>query len=138
MKVLSIKQPWAWLICIGCKTIENRTWVRKYRGPILIHASKISASWGDCDEWMMSTIKDFLKKRGMKLPKVSELPTSAIIGRATLYDIDDNLFETVYDPFAFDGQFHWHLKDAELFERPIENVKGKVFLWDYSLKEKSE
>lgn len=26
MKVLSIKQPWAWLICAGYKDIENRDW----------------------------------------------------------------------------------------------------------------
>lgn len=26
MKALSIKQPWAWLICKGIKDVENRTW----------------------------------------------------------------------------------------------------------------
>ena len=26
MKALSIKQPWAWLICAGYKDIENRDW----------------------------------------------------------------------------------------------------------------
>ena len=26
MKALSIKQPWAWLICAGYKDVENRTW----------------------------------------------------------------------------------------------------------------
>ncbi len=26
MKALSIKQPWAWLICKGYKDIENRNW----------------------------------------------------------------------------------------------------------------
>jgi len=26
MKALSIKQPWAWLICTGYKDIENRDW----------------------------------------------------------------------------------------------------------------
>jgi len=26
MKALSIKQPWAWLICAGHKDIENRNW----------------------------------------------------------------------------------------------------------------
>lgn len=36
MKVLSIRQPYAWLIAIGCKTIENRTWNRKFRGRFLI------------------------------------------------------------------------------------------------------
>jgi hypothetical protein len=26
MKALSVKQPWAWLICAGYKDIENRNW----------------------------------------------------------------------------------------------------------------
>jgi hypothetical protein len=40
VKVLSIRQPWAWLIVHGHKDIENRTWDTTYRGPLLIHASK--------------------------------------------------------------------------------------------------
>lgn len=26
MKLLTIKQPWASLICLGIKDVENRTW----------------------------------------------------------------------------------------------------------------
>lgn len=40
MKALSIRQPWAWLIVNGFKDIENRSWDTKYRGLVLIHASK--------------------------------------------------------------------------------------------------
>lgn len=40
MKALSVKQPWAELIASGRKTIETRTWRTKYRGPLLICASK--------------------------------------------------------------------------------------------------
>ena len=40
MKVLSIKQPWAYLIANGIKDIENRNWKTKFRGDFLIHASK--------------------------------------------------------------------------------------------------
>ena len=40
MKTLSIKQPWASLICEGIKDIENRTWHTKFRGRILIHSSQ--------------------------------------------------------------------------------------------------
>jgi len=40
MKALSIRQPWAWLIIHGGKDIENRTWLTKYRGRILVHASQ--------------------------------------------------------------------------------------------------
>ncbi len=40
MKALSLKQPWANLIAAGEKTIETRTWVTSYRGPLLIVSSK--------------------------------------------------------------------------------------------------
>jgi hypothetical protein len=40
MKCLSIRQPWAGLIALGIKDVENRTWWRRYTGPVLIHAAK--------------------------------------------------------------------------------------------------
>ena len=42
MKLLTIKQPWASLICLGIKDVENRTW-RQYSligERLLIMASK--------------------------------------------------------------------------------------------------
>ena len=39
MKALSIKQPWAWAIADGFKTIETRTWPTNHRGELLIVAS---------------------------------------------------------------------------------------------------
>ena len=39
MEALSIRQPWAWLICKGIKDIENRSWKTGYRGKLIIHAS---------------------------------------------------------------------------------------------------
>lgn len=40
MKALSIKQPWANMICSGEKTIETRLWHTPYRGELLIVSSK--------------------------------------------------------------------------------------------------
>lgn len=39
MKILSIRQPWAWWIIAGEKDIENRNWQTDYRGKLLIHVS---------------------------------------------------------------------------------------------------
>jgi hypothetical protein len=39
-KALAVMQPWAWLLVNGYKDVENRTWRRNSRGPVLIHASK--------------------------------------------------------------------------------------------------
>ena len=46
MKALTICQPYAHLIAIGEKRVENRTWPTSYRGPLLIHAGK-SWNWMD-------------------------------------------------------------------------------------------
>ena len=40
MKALSVKQPWAWLIASGRKSIETRLWNTHYRGDLLIVSSK--------------------------------------------------------------------------------------------------
>jgi hypothetical protein len=37
---LTIKQPWASLIVLGIKDIENRSWPTRRRGRFLVHASK--------------------------------------------------------------------------------------------------
>src|SRR5262249_17337905 len=39
---LSVRQPWAALLVGGIKTVEVRTWFTRRRGPVLIHASKLS------------------------------------------------------------------------------------------------
>ena len=53
MKALSIRQPWAWLILHGGKDIENRDWATRFRGRVLIHASKgvTQDEWSDAWEF---------------------------------------------------------------------------------------
>ena len=49
MRILTVRQPWAWAIIHGGKNVENR--VRNiagdYRGPVLIHAAKAN----DVEAW---------------------------------------------------------------------------------------
>ena len=40
MRALSIRQPWAFAVVVGAKTVENRTWSSTYVGPLAIHASR--------------------------------------------------------------------------------------------------
>ena len=47
VKTLSVRQPYAALICAGVKTVENRTWKTDYRGRLLIHASGDSWAYPD-------------------------------------------------------------------------------------------
>jgi len=52
MKCITIKQPWASLICEGIKNVENRTWKTKVRGRVLIHASSQSWIWNKVLNYM--------------------------------------------------------------------------------------
>jgi len=53
-KALSIRQPWAYLIAIGIKDIENRNWWTKFRGWFAIHASKTFEH--DAVDWINTTL----------------------------------------------------------------------------------
>lgn len=93
MKTLSIKQPWASLICtprndnpnLGIKDIENRTWKTNYRGKILIHASGSPAKGKFLA--MNEKQREFAAQNENFNPLYFEdLPTSAIIGEVELID----------------------------------------------------
>ena len=47
---LSIRQPWCHHILFDGKDVENRTWTTRFRGPVLIHASKKPEDRDYCQE----------------------------------------------------------------------------------------
>lgn len=49
LPVLSIRQPYAWLVVNGLKDVENRSWRTQFRGPLLIHAGLSRSMLGAAD-----------------------------------------------------------------------------------------
>ena len=135
MKVLSVQQPWASLICAGIKDVENRTWkAAQVPGRILIHASskKITGNFfNNIPEEMESYIANNIFFGN--LAPLNELPTSAIIGYVTVKEFDDGEMDSVWADEP--GVIKWKLEDAWMFDEPILNVKGKLNLFDYDLDE---
>jgi hypothetical protein len=83
MRILSVRQPWAWAIIHAGKTIENRSWCTDYRGPVLIHAGK---GWdGDAYEMHVECLGD----AGISIPELPKgnLARGAIVGVANLVDV---------------------------------------------------
>ena len=133
-KVISIQQPFAYLICAEVKDIENRSWKcpEKYIGKrILIHASAKSWTWGAVVEYLSDTAYYLLSMFGYNAEWLSKLNRSAIIGSVIIADCVQN-HPSVW---AEKGAWNWALKDPMLFEKPILNVKGKLGFWDYELAE---
>jgi hypothetical protein len=91
MKAISIRQPWAWLIVNGFKDIENRTWPTKFRGPVLIHASKgmTTSEYEDVEDALDPTCilhdRD-LSPLGIVLPPMNQLERGGIVGIANITD----------------------------------------------------
>ena len=100
MKAISIKQPWAWLIVHGIKDVENREWPTKYRGPLLIHASK---------GWSQSGFDFICDRMDEWVPHREYHAFGAIVGKVDLIGCVGS-----YDSRWFFGP--WGL----VFARPIE------------------
>jgi hypothetical protein len=116
MKVIVIRQPWAWLIVNGFKDIENRTWATRYRGPLLIQASARTPTQGEMDEFRV-----FARRRGVQLPEVFEL--GGIVGIACLEDCVEKSRSK-----WFEGPVGWVLSKPK--KLPFVPLKGQLGLFD--------
>ena len=135
MKALSIKQPYASLIALGIKDIENRTWKTNFRGRIYIHAS---AKYHDDFNNLVSDsqIKSMQDNRFL----FSGLIYSAIIGEVDIVDCVINhssiWAEETFIPIEGEGYpqkpiYNWVLANHVMYDKPILNVKGKLSFWNF-------
>jgi hypothetical protein len=122
-KVLTIRQPWAGLILLSLKDIENRTWSTSYRGKLIIHAS---ADMRD-HEWMSARVR--CQSMGLKFPDGDMLlgNTGALLGVVTLTDILPPAPDAV--GWRVPVNYGWVLAEPVIFPTPIP-IKGKLGLWN--------
>jgi hypothetical protein len=116
MKVIVIRQPWAWLIVNGFKDIENRSWRTHYRGALLIQASA-----GLPAKRKFQEIRLFALERGVELPK--EFERGGIVGMVHLEHC-----VTSSPSKWFEGPIGWVLSNAKRL--PFIPLKGRLGLFD--------
>jgi hypothetical protein len=124
MKALTINQPYAELIVLGEKRVENRGWSTPYRGPVLIHAGKSA-----------------IRVTPASKARFPDMQFGVIIGRANLVecikapkaDQDREIplgFEWVLDHQYADSSRSWLiLSDVARIRRPIQ-VRGQLWMFD--------
>jgi hypothetical protein len=111
MKILTVKQPWAFALAAGWKDIENRSWGTLYRGPVAIHAGR------DVDE----DFHQVWPEQQILPPYVLGLPRGAIVAVADLVDVTTDSGS----PWAQDGLFHWQFANPrELPPIPFTGALG--------------
>ena len=121
---LSIRQPWASLILLAGKDIENRTWEARVRGPILIHAAK-SMTIREYAEamtfaravasWEIADLDDSLHPEN--------LPRGGIIGSVNLAAC----LHRSPSPW-FQGPYGFALRDPKLL--PFVPIRGQLGFFD--------
>lgn len=132
MKALSIRQPWAWLICAGYKDIENRNWaigcnvppgyaVVNFKTPlpsrIYVHASGTRARANLELNMAFSIIErvyGFSKGETIEANYKSNKALGAIIGEV---DIAGCVEESTSPWFV--GPYGFTLTNPVLYEHPI-------------------
>jgi hypothetical protein len=116
VKVIVIRQPWAWLIVNGYKDIENRSWATKYRGSLLIQASARKPSKPEWDDF-----NTYARKRGVAIPE--EFDLGGIVGMAHL----DDCVEKSRSKW-FIGPVGWVLSKPKRL--PFVPLRGQLNLFD--------
>lgn len=118
MKVLSVRQPWAWFMFadppllppgVPRKNIENRTWPTHIRGNILIHAAQKIDS--NAVQWVNETFK-------VKLPDF-EAKLGGIVGCVRIVDC-----VTRHSSKWFQGPYGFVLADP--YPLPFEACRGQL------------
>ena len=130
MKLLTIKQPWASLICLGIKDVENRTWRQNslIGERLLIMASK--------KEENMDSTNNRWREEYQRLvadgivPPLNELPKGVIIGYVDVVSIDE-----VHDSIwaADSSHLKYVLTNPHLFQTPLPGVHGQPRSINYEI-----
>lgn len=120
MKALSIRQPWAWLICAGYKDVENRSWPTEFTGRIYVHASKTQDDY----DGMKGEIQAIVyRQTGKPLSGgfFYNMTKGAVIGEV---DITGHIIGIVGSPSPWydntDGMYGFTLSNPKLYRYPVE------------------
>lgn len=134
MKVLTIKQPWASLICLGIKDVENRTWRQDclVGEKILIMSSKKEENMSKTTlTWR--TEYQRLVSNG-EIPPLEELPRGVILGYVDIVAIQEKS-DSIWAADA--SHVKYVLNNPHMFTTPLPGVHGqpRPINYDISLDE---
>lgn len=123
IRVLSIQQPWAWLVVHGLKDIENRDWTTGYRGNLLIHAGQKFDPYAL--DWIASVLDSESLKRLLRNPV--EYERGGIVGVVKFTRVVTARDEESASPW-FQGPYGWYFERAKPL--PFFSLKGQLGLWE--------
>lgn len=124
-RVLTVRQPWAWCLIHGGKTVENRSWPTSHRGWLWVHAAAAQCP----ADWLAEIREDYADLAAEVVGRVETY--SAIVGAVRVTDcvaIEELEARGQADGWA-EGPWCWVIGDERIaLHEPIA-CKGKLGLW---------
>lgn len=142
MRVLTVRQPWAWAIMHGGKDVENRSRniAGSYRGPVAIHAAQADAANAPDALWLAAAVDHqttVLREPGKSHARWQ--PRGVIIGVVDLVEVHEWIDDSQCSGFeGADGEAtcstwgmanHHHLVLANPRSFAPIPAKGRLGLW---------
>jgi hypothetical protein len=129
MRILTIRQPYAWAVAVAAKPIENRSWDTAWRGLMAIHAGQRFERHALAAEPMARAIQGWAGAGTVRgVPPWEQ--GGQVIAVASLVDVCRAALtggECHCGPWALPDLLHWRLEDVVQI-RPVP-AKGKLGLW---------
>ncbi|HQW34716.1 MAG TPA: ASCH domain-containing protein [Thermoflexales bacterium] len=127
MQTISIRQPYAWLICAGHKSIENRSWGIATPKTLAVHASQRKMTRED---WTL--LRELCKQiLHIPVPAAEDLRLGAVIGWMDVERVETD--ETKLTPEQYNWSDEdskwWIISRAGFIDFPIP-LKGRLGLFD--------
>ena len=134
MRALSIRQPWAFAVVVGAKTVENRTWSSTYVGPLAIHASQREDREAVRD--VLRLIYGQLRPR-FDMERLHQLyeeykRPGCVVGQVDMTGCTRGGDTGVWDEAMvrwFEGPFGFVFENARIAAQPIP-FRGRLGLWE--------
>lgn len=124
LPALSVRAPWSWALAQNLKPFENRPRRYRYRGPILIHASKS----GDSDYYNSASL-EIQRLSGRVPPALWEAERGGIVGACMLTDCAEPIAED--DGWRQAAQYGLRIERAIVL--PFRPYKGALGLFKVEL-----
>lgn len=114
IRVLTVRQPWAWAIICSSKDVENRSQPINLRATVAVHAGAADPG---------PVLQEWDRRWGPK-PDSEELVRGAVIGVVDIVGCRQDS----RSKWAFPGEHHWLLANPRRLRKPIP-ATGKLGFW---------
>ncbi|RZJ07665.1 MAG: ASCH domain-containing protein [Rubrivivax sp.] len=102
MLAISVRQPWASLLAMRKKPVENRSWATRFRGRVLIHASKGLTRIEYDDAIDFCTRRCGLDETYQHMLRFDNLQRGGIVGEMVISDcVTEHASPYFVGPFGF-------------------------------------